>query len=132
MLQRAMIEGRRKYSYNCPVARCDDWMIACRERPSREYEICPRKFAEVCHFDGETVLIKTRLFKDKGEGYCRSEAAIESFQREVLQICDEVRSSWTFTRDTSRLHQQGSGEDEEIESESSDHLTTPSRKSRSL
>ena len=127
-----MTDGRSGHCYNCPVAMCDDWVLARRERPTREYEVCPRKFAEVCHFDHETVLIKIRLFKDKGEGYCMSDAAVERLQQEVFRICDEVRNSWTFTRDTSRLHQQERREDDESEDDADEHLTKPSKKPRSL
>ena len=134
MLKKTMMDERRVYSYNCPVARYDDWVQACREKPTQEYELCPRKFAEVCHFDGETVLTKMRLFKDRGEGYCMSDAAVERLQQEILRICDEVRNSWTFTRDTSRLHLQDAEEegDGESEDDNDEHLTKPSKKPRSL
>jgi len=132
MLKRVWKGTNRGYDYNCPVALRNDWQAAKRERPSRERDFCPHKFAEECHYDPDTVARKILLYAQHGEGVTLSAIAIDRKQQEILNICDEVRSSWTFTREVrdrsreTRADEAGSGE------EDSEDLPTSSKKSRLL
>jgi hypothetical protein len=131
MLKRVRKDSSMTYVYRCPVTLRDDWHEAARERPSTEYDICPRKFAETCHFHQETVAEKILLYKQFGEGLSRSTSAVDGLQREIMKICDDERSSWTFTREASirqtrdRDEDEEEDEDEDEEEESSKSIKSP-------
>ena len=103
-----------------------------RESPAREYDVCPRKFAEECHFHPDRVGEKIALYQAHSEGARLSAIAIDRLQQEVLKICEEARSNWTFTREVRSTDTEVGAEEDETGEEDSEDLLIPSKKSRSL
>ena len=132
MLAFKVVDGRNLREFNCPVTPHESRLKIMRESPAREYDVCPRKFAEACHFHPETVGRKIELFKERGEGTRLSAIAVDRLQQEVLKFCDEVRSSWTFTREVRGTSAEAEADDYEAGEEDSEDSPIPSKKSRSL
>ena len=91
--------GKTKLEYCCPISYNTNWETS-RDIPKKteKYRACPRKFAENCGFNKEEVDKAFILYVRGGNGRYEGYKNNSLFKKEIDDICDEVRNSWTFKR----------------------------------
>ena len=93
MLTTTVVDGKEVMEYNCPVTPHGNREKIMRESPAREYDVCPRRFAEACHNHPGELERRIVLFAERGIGKTWSAIAVVGLQREALEICKEARSN---------------------------------------
>ena len=93
MLTTTVVDGEEIREYNCPVTPHENRERIMRESPAREYEVCPRKFAEACHNHPGEIERRMLLFAEHGIGKKWSTIAVDRLQQDALEICKETRGN---------------------------------------
>ena len=88
--------------YTCPVINPREWDVSQEvEHWAFSYDISPSKFAAEYHYDEHQVQQAWRVYLRCGIGLEEEKVDLKRTRREILRICDEVRSSWEFKRTNS-------------------------------
>ena len=85
---------------SCPILAYDDvYEILSKILMSRKYEPAPKKLAEQCGHDSESVTTAIDLIRRRGAGRHMTEEQLLRLEQSTIIICQEVSGSWTFKRE---------------------------------